>query len=398
VPVNVSGVVADHDPLRILLSTPVYWPSTAFGGPVQVVRALVEGFVARGHSVEVITSSLVELGRPGARRTSSVELDGARIIRAATPARFRWLGMTPTVPRLLNELERPDIVHIFGFRDPVGTFVARWCQRERVPYVFEALGMFTPKLRKVVAKRVLDATVYRAVARRATTLVAASSREADEYARAGAPPPPVVVRPNGFPAPMPQPPRPGRLRRLLGLGAQDPLVLSLGRIAHGKGLELVLAAASELPDSVHVAFVGPDDRHGAAEDLRRLRRTLGLTERVHFVEPLGPSPPLDVYADADVFVLASAHENFGLVAAEAAAAGTPSVVSDRCGVAEFLGAQAALIVPYDVEAVRNAIARLLDDEDLRRRLGDGGREVAAEHGWSRIVDQQEALYREILSR
>jgi 1,4-alpha-glucan branching enzyme len=105
-----------------------------------------------------------------------------------------------------------------------------------------------------------------------------------------------------------------------------------------------------------------------------------------------------VYADADVFVLASAHENFGLVAAEAAAAGTPSVVSDRCGVAEFLGERAALIVPYDADAVCAAIARLLDDHELRQRLSDGGHAVAAEFAWSRIVDQQEMLYREILRR
>src|SRR5207248_3740321 len=98
---------------------------------------------------------------------------------------------------------------------------------------------------------------------------------------------------------------------------------------------------------------------------------------------------LDIYCDADVFVLASAHENFGLVAAEAAAAGTPSVVSDRCGVAELLRDRAALVVPYDGDAIRNAIAELLGDAALRRRLGDGGRCVASENGWPRIVEQQE---------
>ena len=362
----------DTEPLRILLSTPVYWPSTAFGGPIQVVRALASGLVARGHSVDLVTSSLVELSTPGARWTSSAALDGAQIIRAATPARFRWLGITPTVPRILDGLERPDVAHVFGFRDPVGTLVARWCQRNAVPYAFEALGMYEPKLRKVALKRALDATIFRSVANGAAVLVAASGREAAEYAATGEVPP-VVIRPNGFPPPEPAPPRPGRLRRLLGLGPDVPLVLSLGRIARGKGLEHLLAAARGLPEPVHVAIVGPDDRHGAAEDLRRLRATYGLTESVHFVEPLGPAPPLDVYADADVFVLASAHENFGLVAAEAAAAGTASVVSDRCGVAELLAERAALVVPYDAEALREAIKRLLDDDGLRQRLGAGGR-------------------------
>ncbi len=384
----------DEEPLRILIATPAYWPSTAFGGPIHVFRSLVAGLAARGHHVDVVTSSLVELGRAGARRTSVREIDGARVHFAATPARFRWMGITPTVPLLLRRIGRPDVAHVFGFRDPVGTLVARWCRRNRVPYAFEGLGMFTPRLRKVRLKRALDATLFRGVYGGATAFVAASEREADEYRAAGVAAEAIVVRPNGFPAPTDPSPRPGRLRRRLGLDADAPLVLSVGRVARGKGLDLLLEAARELPPASHVAIVGPDDRHGMVEELTRLRDAWGLGERVHLVGPL-EGPLLDVYADADVFALASAHENFGLVAAEAAAAGTASVVSERCGVAPLLRDRAALVVAYDATAVREAIARLLADPGLRARLGAGGREVAADYGWPRIVEQQEAIYRRL---
>ena len=384
----------DERPLRILIATPAYWPSTAFGGPIQVFRALVAGLTERGHRVEVVTSSLVELGRAGSRRTSVREIDRARVHFAATPARFRWMGITPTVPLLLRQLERPDVAHVFGFRDPVGTLVARWCRRHRVPYAFEALGMFAPKLRKVRLKRTLDATLFREVYGAASVFVAASEREVDEYRAAGVGADSIVVRPNGFPSPTDPPPRPGRLRRLLGVDADVPLVLSVGRVARGKGLDLLLAAARELPAETRVAIVGPDDRHGLAEELARRRLDWGLGDRVQVLGPLD-GPLDDVYSDADVFVLASAHENFGLVAAEAAAAGTASVVSDRCGVADLLRDRAALVVPYDGNAVREAIAQLLGDADLRARLGEGGREVARENGWPRIVEQQEAIYRRL---
>ena len=390
--------MADPKHLRILFATPVYVPSEAFGGPIQVVRELASGLAARGHSVDIVTSSLVELTRRGSWRTSVSELESVRVYHAATPLRFRWIGITPTVPRLLEQLERPDVAHVFGFRDPVGTLVSRWCRLRHVPYAFEALGMFAPKLRKVRLKRVLDATLLRGVPRNASVLVAASTREAEEYTAAGLPEASVIVRPNGFPAPVAAAPRPGRLRRLLGLDADVPLVLSLGRIAHGKGLELLLEAARGLDDAVHVAIVGPDDRHGAAEEIEQLRLAWGLTDRTHVLGPLGPAPPLDIYGDADVFVLASAHENFGLVAAEAAAAGTPVVVSDRCGVAELIGDRAALVVPYDAAAVRAAITRLLEDDALRRRLGDGGRALAAEFSWPHIVAQQEEIYRAVIGR
>jgi glycosyltransferase involved in cell wall biosynthesis len=306
------------------------------------------------------------------------------------------MGITPTVPILLRKLERPDVAHVFGFRDPVGTLVAGWCRRNRVPYAFEALGMFSPKLRKIPLKRVLDATVLRAVVRGASVLIAASEREAEEYRAAGADAASIAVRPNGFPSPVDAERRPGRLRRLLNLGADVPLVLSVGRVARGKGLELLLAAARDLPHEVHVAIVGPDDRHGMREELLRLRDAWALADRVHLVGPLEPAPLLDVYADADVFVLASAHENFGLVAAEAAAAGTASVITDRCGVADLLRGRAALVVEYDAGAVRTAIANLLADAEFRGRLGAGGRAVAAEYAWPRVAAEQEAIYRRLV--
>jgi glycosyltransferase involved in cell wall biosynthesis len=385
-----------EQPLRILISTPVYWPGTAFGGPIHVARSLVAGLAARGHEVDVITSSLVELGRAGRPRTEVRELDGARIHYAATPARFRWMGITPTLPLLLRRLERADVAHVMGFRDPVGTLVAWRCRRMNIPYVFEGLGMFAPKLRKIRLKHVLDSTLFRGVARGASLLIAASEREADEYRAAGTSSSSIVIRPNGFPPPTDVADRPGRLRQLLGLGVDVPLVLSVGRVARGKGLDLLLDAMRVLPPAVHAAIVGPDDGHGMARELRRLGAEWGLGDRMHLVGPL-TAPLVDVYADADVLVLASAHENFGLVAAEAAAAGTASVVSDRCGVAELLRDRAALVVAYERDAVRHAIRELLENPAHRHRLGQGGREVAAEYGWPKIVEQQEAIYRQVLA-
>ena len=383
--------------MRILFVAPAYWPSSVFGGPISVMRELARGLVARGHVVDVVTTSLIDLQSSPARRARRAAVDGATVHYLATPFRYRWMGITPSVWRALEALDRPDVVHVFGFRDFVGTIASAWARRRGVPHVFEGLGMVRPKLRKVALKRALDATVYRSVLRDATLLVAASEREAEEYRAAGVAADAIVVRPNGFPSPMEPARRPGRLRRLLGLDADAPLVLSVGRIARGKGLDLLLEAARDLPGEAHIAIAGPDDRHGLAEELARRLSAWELGERVHLLGPL-EGPLDDVYADADVFVLASAHENFGLVAAEAAAAGVASVVSDRCGVAELLRDRAALVVPYEAQAVRDAIARLLADSLLRGRLGAAGREVAVEYGWPRVVAQQEAIYRQLAPR
>ena len=77
-------------------------------------------------------------------------------------------------------------------------------------------------------------------------------------------------------------------------------------------------------------------------------------------------PPHDLYPQADVFVLASAGESFGMVAAEAAAAGTPVIVSDRCGIAGFFQDGEALVVPYERDAVVDAVGSAPRDPDSVR--------------------------------
>ncbi len=374
-------------PLRILLASPAYWPAQAFGGPVFAARELVARLAERGHAVDVVTTTLLDLHRRPASRSRIEAVDGAAVHYAATPLHYRWMGITPTLPRLLARLERPDVAHVFGFRDPVTTLTARWCRRHGIPYVLEPLGMLRPRLRKVRLKRLLDATLYRSVAPCAAAVVVASGRERDDAVGCGVAPERVAVRGNGFP----EPPGPGApendLRAELGIRDDAPVVLYVGRIAAGKGIEYLLEAARRIPEA-HVVLLGPDDRHGLAATVRAAQ----AEGRVHTLPPTD-GPPFDVYRQADVLVLASAGESFGMVAAEAAAVGTPVVVSDRCGVAGFFADGEALVVPYEREAVVEAVRRALGDPELRARLAHGGLAAARRTTWERVADVQEEIYR-----
>lgn len=378
-------------PLRILFAAPAYWPAEAFGGPIPVMRSLATGLVARGHAVDVLTTSLLTVSASGARRTRSATIDGARVVYLATPFRYRWMGIPPTLPVWLARLPRPDVVHVFGLRDPVGSLAAAWCRLRGIPYVLEGLGMFEPKLRKVRAKQLLDATLFRPVVRGATLLVAASGRERDEYLRSGIGTGRVVVRPNGFPAVAHDVAEEAGIRERLGLPAQAPLVLGVGRLAEGKGLDLLVEAMPQLPEA-HLVLVGPDDGHGTPGRLEALAHARGVVGRVHLVGTQPAAILRQLYAAATVLVLASRHENFGMVAAEAASAGLPVVVSDRCGVAELLG-DAALVVPVAAGPLAAAIGRVLDEPELAKRLSRAGRAVAERYAWPVIVEQQERIYR-----
>jgi glycosyltransferase involved in cell wall biosynthesis len=242
--------------------------------------------------------------------------------------------------------------------------------------------MFQPRLRKVLLKRALDATLYRGVARGAAAVVVASERERDDVLACGVPAENVHVRGNGFPEPDATPAN-GGLREQLSIPAEAPLVLYVGRIASGKGIDHLLAAMRELPDA-HLVIAGPDDRHGVSTD----------GDRVHTL-PMSEEPPRHLYPQADVFVLASAGESFGMVAAEAAAAGTPVIVSDRCGIAGFFEDGEALVVPYDRDAVVGAIRRVLSDDTLREQLAHGGRAAARRTSWEHVTDVQERIYADV---
>jgi glycosyltransferase involved in cell wall biosynthesis len=386
-------------PLRILLASPAYWPARAFGGPIVVARELVRRLVERGHTVEVITTAVLDLhGRPAAR-TSRATVDGAEVRYLATPFHYRWMGIVPTLPLELLRAGRPappDVVHVFGFRDPVTTLTAAWCRRRRIPYVFEPLGMFRPRLRKVRLKGALDASLYRGVAAGAALAIAASERERDDIVAGGVPPERVRVRGNGFPEPIDATrPLTTDLRAQLGIPADARIVLYVGRVAAGKGIEHLLAVARELP-TVHVVLAGPDDRHGVAARVHAAQTEPATAGRIHLLAQ-SDEPPAELYRQANVFVLASAGESFGMVAAEAAAAGAPVVVSDRCGITSFFRDGEALVVPDTEPTVVAAVRSVLDDPALREQLAAGGVAAARRQSWDHVADLQEELYREAIA-
>jgi glycosyltransferase involved in cell wall biosynthesis len=96
-----------------------------------------------------------------------------------------------------------------------------------------------------------------------------------------------------------------------------------------------------------------------------------------------------------VFVLPSQNENFGNTAAESAAAGTPVVVTQQCGIAPLLADVAGLVVPHDAGQLARAIRAMISDPKLHARLAAGCSEVTARLGWEDPVREMEILYNKL---
>jgi glycosyltransferase involved in cell wall biosynthesis len=98
-----------------------------------------------------------------------------------------------------------------------------------------------------------------------------------------------------------------------------------------------------------------------------------------------------------VFVLPSQNENFGNTAGEAVVAGTPVVVTDRCGVAPLLADVAGLVVPHDAKGITAALVRVLWEPGLHERLTAGCKKVAARLDWEEPAQEMENLYERLVN-
>jgi glycosyltransferase involved in cell wall biosynthesis len=131
--------------------------------------------------------------------------------------------------------------------------------------------------------------------------------------------------------------------------------------------------------------------------LMEMARECGIASRVHFAGALFEQEKWAAYRDANVFVLPSQNENFGNTAAEAAAAGTPVVVTKECGIAPLLEGSAALVVAHDAAAIAGAIQRVLSEPGVHAKLAAGCREAVSRLGWEEPAVTMESLYSQVVS-
>ncbi len=174
-----------------------------------------------------------------------------------------------------------------------------------------------------------------------------------------------VVEPGTDPAPFAQGSRSGPLR-----------LLCVATLTPRKGHDLLLQALAGLRDRPwHLDCVGSLDRNPAwAEDLIRLRGDLRLAGRVSLLGSLDDEELERRYRAADLFVLPSRFEGYGMVFAEALARGLPILAARAGAVGDTVPAEAGLLVPPDDSlALGLALRRLMDDPALRRRLATGAR-------------------------
>lgn len=225
--------------------------------------------------------------------------------------------------------------------------------------------------------------LFRWLIRKATVVVGVSPLLADAARAAGARR--VVEIPHGVDVPeRTHEPAPGSSGA--GDRAQLPTVLFAGRLSKEKGTALLAEVFAGLTDRLQLVVAGDGPERGRVERIPHVE-VLGMLDR----------DALDAaYRRADVLVMPSQREGFGVVALEAMAHGVPVVASRVGGLQRLIehDVTGLLVAPGDAGELRAAVLRLLDDAGLRARLGDAARaEAAANYSWPRVTAALVEAYR-----
>jgi len=367
--------------VRIVLTVPSL--AREFGGPVVKVHGLAAGLRDLGCEVVVVGGGSVT--------------DDTDFTNAIALGRRGGFHATP-IPRRTGALRSAvrgcDVVHVVGYRDPVGTLAARSAFRSQRPFVVEPAGMHRRRVRSMRMKSVFDTVIGNRLLHRAARVMATSALEADELVADGVARSRIAIRPNGIHVD-PAPPERGRdFRAEYGIPLDAPLVISIGRITKKKGLVELVRATADLP-GVWTLIAGPDDGDGALRAVRA--EAAGRTDVVVLSDGLWDAQRAAALAAADVFCLPSATENFGTAAVEAAASGVPLVVSDEVGGVEHVAGRAVEIVRHgDESALRAALLLTLGDADRRAAAEREAPALRMRLAWVEVARRQLAIYEDVV--
>ncbi len=373
--------------MRLAHLVPSYLPAVRYGGPIRSVHGLARGLVRLGHRVTVLTTNVDGPGESPVPVDRPVVLDGVTV-RYVPVGRPRRIARAPAmIPVLRQLLAKADLVHLHAVWQWPTWVGARAAERAGIPYVLSPRGMLVGELiarKSALAKRLWLAAIERRTLARAAAIHATSAIEAAELRALRLDLAPVVEVPNGVDLPEREPDPTAAEAAWRGV-PPGSRVLYLGRVSWEKGIDRLVEATALAPH--WAVIIAGNDETGASDALRALAAERGIADRLRFTGRVEGDAKWALLAGADVLVLPSLSENWGLVVTEALGMGTPVVVTRGVGAAELVVRhELGAVVDGTPEALAAAIASLLRDPERRRAMGERGRRIVRErYSWDAVA-------------
>jgi glycosyltransferase involved in cell wall biosynthesis len=365
---------------EVLHVSPVFGARSGFGGMATAAEYLCSELAKLGVNVTVITSEAT--GRFRSDSLARLEWqndDFFRTVRLPVAGRAfeRFTGMyyTPDFRAIYSKLvTTADMVHFHGFRSYQNLAAARITHNRGKKYLLQPHGSATRSYGKGFLKVAYDHVLGSRQARQADALIASTQVEELQLRKMRISPNKIHAIPIGvYKESWARTPKNSTLfRDHFRIARNAPIVLFAGRLDLTKGLDLLVNSfrtVLEGTPSAMLMLVGPD--FGMQSNLEAQVQKSGLRNHVVFAGPTSQELLRSAYKESTVVVIPSTYESFGLVALEAAAAGTPVVMTEACGLAMTFRNAGLAVVKADLPSLGGMISRLVRDEDFRnsQRVG-----------------------------
>ena len=386
-----------HFPYKDHFDDKEHFTRYRYGGAELAAYYLALEMAKRGNEVNIFTTSINS-------KDSFEKYDGVTVHRYGTKLRIENGNIAYGLfTKPLNH--EADIVHAH-FSTPPGEIAAlRYTKKKKVPFILTYHGDWQESFGGFVRRMALffyNKYPLDKVLSRADIIISPSKHYIDESRFLGEYRDKIVVIPNGinvedFNIPLSKEECRGRL----GLPVDGEIILFLGTLGPHKGPDILVKAMpriiKDVPDA-ELVFAGEGMMR---DELEMLSKKICVEKNVRFAGFVEESMKPLYYKAADIFALPStmSTESFGIVNLEAMASGLPIVASRIGGVPDLVkdGENGFLVPPKDSEALAEAIIYLLENEDVREKMGQNGRDKVKDYSWDRIAKETEKVYYEVLS-
>ncbi|SRR6266487_1004952 len=362
------------------------------GGPARTVPALCRALVRRGTDLELVT--IAERGR-GAASIETAGFNATVIETRATRYQPRsWAAQFKDALSNALRAKKDVVLYDVGLWLPSNHFATQIAAKTQTPLVSSPRGMLSAQALQFAKwkKRLAWIAYQKSDMKRARVLHATSENEAKDF-RARGLTQLIAIVPNGVEVPLELP------RRLRPNGATRTL-LFLSRLHPIKGLkDLVRAWAQVRPPHWRVVLAGPDE-DGHRGEVESLIASLNLQSDFEFAGPADNETKWKLLSSADLFVLPSYSESFGLAIAEALAAEVPVITTRATPWSELQSNQCGWWIETGVAALANSLAEATNKTAAELRgMGERGRKlVLGKYSWDVVAEKMLSLFEWLIGR
>jgi glycosyltransferase involved in cell wall biosynthesis len=356
--------------MKILQVINAYYPPYISGGAAFVAHNISKALAKRGNEVTVYTTNALSKDRLFAPLQNPTYNDGVRIHyfkNTIYEPSIQIYFSRELVEGFKKNVAKYDVVHSHEYRSYIGILTSHYAQKYGVPIVLQAHGQLPRIMAKPGLKLIYDYLYGYKSLRNASKVIALNQTEAEQYKSMGVPEEKVAVIPNGIDlSEFVDLPAKGSFKKKFGLGDDEKIVLFLGRIHRIKGIDILVKAFANVVktlDTIRLVIGGPDD--GYLGKVKDLITTFRIEDKVLITGPLYGREKLEAYVDAEVYVLPSRYEVFGMTVIESVACGTPSILTNNCGIAKYFKEPIGIVVPPTHKKIEEALLNVLKNDALR---------------------------------